>query len=68
LRQHLPMAQQRGRRSACAFGLRLASMPRAQHWQTARSSLSQVGTSLAASLVSFFLPRPGMRYWVTQAV
>lgn len=60
------MAQQRGRRSACASGLRRASMPRAQHWQTARSSLSQVRTSLAASLASFFLPRPGMRYWLAQ--
>lgn len=39
---------------------RRASMPRVQHWQVVRSWLSQVRTSLAVSLVSFFLPRPGM--------
>lgn len=43
-------------------------MLREQHWQVVRSWLSQVRTSLAVSLVSFFLPRPGMRYRLAQAV
>lgn len=61
LRQHWPAAQQRALS-------RPVSMPRAQHWHAVRSWLSQVRTSFAESLASFFLPRPGTRCWSTQAV
>lgn len=53
---------------AAAGWSRRASMPCVQHWQVVRSWLSQVRTSLAVSLVSFFLPRPGMKNWWTQVV
>ncbi|OKJ28032.1 hypothetical protein AMK24_30600 [Streptomyces sp. CB02366] len=59
--QHWSAAQQRG-------WSRRASMPRVQHWQVVRSWLSQVRTSLAVSLVIFFLPRSGMRYRWTQVL
>ncbi|KDQ69002.1 hypothetical protein DT87_17960 [Streptomyces sp. NTK 937] len=54
MEQHAPAAQQRD-------WSRRASMLRAQHWQVVRSCLSQVRTSLAVSLASIFLPRPGAR-------
>ena len=68
LRQHLPSAQQRGDGSPEPSGRVRRRCPRAQQWQTVRSSFSQVRTSLAVSLASFFLPRPGIRYWCTTAV